>query len=287
MTQKNYTVAVLLILLLNCPLFPATVHGQAIVGNVYITIADGAEVFSMDANGQKGGTRFRVPINTKFSISGFDSNNNLIISFWRYKAPDAERKTTGAPALLTRTNVQSYPADTLLIGRWANYKLFIMDLKTFNQSCKSFFGKRNDFNWGVMTLPIKVRFGDGENNYPDFEENLNLGFTFGWRHQFQGKVEHASNVLGGFGIARVRADSISVRSGFEAPSSNTATAVMINAGFLYQHEAFQVGIFLGMDFIPGKLGRYWRHQGAPWIGLAVGVSLFSRNTTQGGTGENK
>ena len=73
----------------------------------------------------------------------------------------------------------------------------------------------------------------------------------------------------------------------KAYDGKTSLALSLHGGFLYQFETFQVGLFVGADFVPGTIGRNWMHQGRPWVGLAIGVSLFSKNSVDGtGSGNN-
>ena len=62
---------------------------------------------------------------------------------------------------------------------------------------------------------------------------------------------------------------------------------MFSLGMLYQYETFQVGVFTGVDVIPGELGRNWKHQGRPWIGFALGVSLFTKTNPGSDSGKNR
>ena len=147
--------------------------------------------------------------------------------------------------------------DLEYIGPWSNYLQFKMELKDLNNKTMEYFGYSRSFTYGVMTLPVKVRFGNGDNRFFNFEENLNLGFTFGYRYQPSSRVEQAHNLLGGFGISRVKIDSTGFSEEIDL-SDDTAAALMINVGYLYQHKTFQVGLFLGSDFIPSTTGKAWR-----------------------------
>jgi hypothetical protein len=255
---------------------------STITGNSFITTIDNLVVYGVKSDGKVDKTKtFKIPKGTKFNANGFDEDNNVKITFWDYSV-----KTKPAKSSLAIGYSFDYSSGKEYIGSWANEKDFIIDLKVFNLGAKPYYGKRNDFTWGVMTLPIKARLGDKKEKFFDVEENLNLGFTFGLRHQIQSKKEQALNYLVGISIARVRTDSISLKNNFTAPQSSIAPALMISGGILYQYETFQVGIFLGVDNVMGELGRNWKFQGKPWLGFAIGVSLFSRNGTQSGTGSN-
>lgn len=279
------------------------VLGQAIVGNSYVTITDAVAVYGVGSDGDIDiSHNFKIPLGTKFLVTGFDAKNNIKITFWRF-SPDIstnsllrhQNDTSGREvrreiiikkSVLKKEEARQYVDELEYIGPWANFKEFALPVTTFNGTCKLYYGKKNDFTWGVMTLPIKVRFGNNEDRFFNFEEKLNLGFNFGIRHQIQGRVEQSLNYLIGVGVTSVKTDSISLKNKIK-PSSTSSTALSFNIGVLYQYETFQIGLFLGSDFIPEALGKDWRYQGKPWVGIAVGVSLYSRNVTQGGTTENK
>jgi len=271
-------------------------YGQAIVGNSYVTIADAITVYGIKGDGSIDSLHnYKVGIGAKFSVNGFDKNNNIKLIFWKYPSKPALRndssRTTTKEIIdtfytLKKRDARAYNDTLENISAWANFKEFVLPLSIFNSACKLYYGRKYEFNWGVMSLPIKVRFGNQGDKYFDFDEKLNLGFVFGLRNQIPSKIEQSVNYLLGVGITSVKTDSLSLRSG-KNPSNPTGTALSVNGGILYQYESFQVGLFLGMDFIPGTVGRDWKNQGKPWLGIAVGVSLFSRNTTQGGTGTNK
>lgn len=254
---------------------------ETITGNAFITTLDNMVVYGI-SQGKIDRTKvFKISKGTKFNVNGFDEDNNIRVTFWRYSAPQSLEKSAMPPGYST-----TYTNSREFISSWANHKEFVMELKVFNLGCKIYYGSRKDFSWGVMTLPIKARLGDGGDRFFDVEENLNLGFTFGLRQQLQGRKQQALNFLLGISIARVRTDSISLKNNFPAPQSSVSSALMFSAGTLFQHENFQVGFFTGIDNIMGALGRNWKFQGKPWIGFAIGVSLFSNNVTQAGDQNN-
>ncbi|MDF2188017.1 hypothetical protein [Paraflavitalea sp. CAU 1676] len=266
-------------------------RSQTIVGKIYVTFSDQITVFGLNGEGNLDqGKDYAVKKGTKFSVVGFDSQNNVLITFWRYYRYDAT-DTKGKTKLYTKADTftkQSlayYPPDSAFIGVWANFKRFAISPRVLNSACKEYFGGKKEFTWGVMTLPIKARLGNGGDNFFDFEERLNLGFVFGRKKQLEGYASRANNWLLGFGITSVKTDSLSLKE-VQYYEGKTALALSLHGGYLYQFDAFQVGAFLGVDFVPGKVGRTWKNQGRPWIGLAIGVALFSK-TTDGGTGDNE
>lgn len=261
-------------------------YTQTIVGKIFVTSSDQIAVFGLDQEGKLDTTkRFAVKKSTKFSIVGFDADNNILITFWRYYSKDSTGKTIYTrTSTMTKAELNSYPEEKAFIGSWANFKRFAIKPTVLNSSCKEYYGTQTEFTWGVMTLPIKARMGNGDDKFFDFEERLNLGFVFGLKQQLKGYSPQALNYLAGFGITSVKTDSITLKD-VKLYEGKSALALSIHAGSLYQFDNFQVGLFIGADFVPGKVGRTWKYQGKPWIGLAIGVSLFSKNL-DGGSGNN-
>jgi len=269
-------------------------YGQAAIGKMYTIVPDFINVYGVDKDNKIDSTHaFRASSNTKFTVTGYDKNNNIKITFWRYPAKPSHSdslskssKRSGYRSDVTFANVYKFDSDKVYIDRWANYLEFAISPTTFNSSCIPYFGGKEEFTWGIMTLPIKVRFGNNNDRFFNYEEKLNLGFVFGKRYQLQGKIEQSINILAGFGVTNVRIDSLSQKSG-KVPEASSSAAFSFNMGCLYQYDNFQIGLFLGQDRVSGQLGRDWRYQGKTWIGLAVGLSLYSRNSSQGGEGSNE
>ncbi len=235
-------------------------------------------VYEITAAGLKDITHPHTVVKgTKFTVNEIVTGNDLKITFWNF-GPEVKALPVGF--------AKNYAAPEDNIDAWADQKNFIIELNTFTTATRIYYGKNNEFSWGVMTLPIKARFGNKKDHFFDFEENLNLGFTAGLKHQIEGSHESWINYLGGVSITRVRTDSISLKNHFAVPEAKVSSALMFSAGFLYQYESFQVGIFTGIDVIPGEIGRNWKHQAKPWVGFALGVSLFTKNTAGTATGKN-
>jgi hypothetical protein len=265
-------------------------QSQSLVGKVYVVYSDQISVFGLNASGILDSTlKFTAKGGTKFSVVGFDDKNNILVTFWRYGKwdPAAGKYRYTRSDTIKKSYFLHYNDSLEFIGNWANYKRFAINPRILNSSCKEYFGPKKEFTWGVMTLPIKARFGNNGKKLFDFEERLNLGFVFGLKKQLKGYSQHSLNYLAGFGISSARTDSLSMKD-LSAYDGRTSLALSLHAGFLYQFEMFQVGLFIGADFVPGTVGRGWMHQGKPWVGLAIGVSLFSKNSVDGAEeGANK
>lgn len=174
----------------------------------------------------------------------------------------------------------------------ANGKHFLIDLEDLDGKCGPYNGNGNEFTWGAVTIPIKMRFGDGNNRYFSFEPAANLGLFAGYRRQIRGAKVQAINLLFGTSIGSVtlRTEDFFLSSGAERDTTGqyTGTALGLSAsiGLVYQIESFQIGLFTGSDFLPSKVGTYWRHQGIPWFGVGIGFGLFSKDKSDGSAKNN-
>ena len=277
-----------LICLITALMFFTSGFTQSIVGKIYVTASDELTVYGVDSNGNLDSTkRYTASNGTKFSVIGFDANNNVKITFWRFPFYNEATKKWEYThrRSIKRESFYTYSTDQEFIGSWANYLQFAIPPSVLNSSCKEYFGAKKEFTWGVMTLPIKARFGNGKNKYFDFEERLNLGFVFGLKNQLKGYIPQSINYLAGFGIVNARTDSLSLKD-VQYYDGKNSLALSFHIGVLYQIETFQVGLFTGFDFVPTHVGRVWMHQGKPWLGLAIGVSLFSKNSQDGESEKN-
>lgn len=282
------------IILIFLVLLTSKVYSQEIVGKSYMTIVDNINVESVDDNTKN----YKVPKGTKFSVDAIDGEYALI-TFWNFpkQTVDSQQKKKDGSGIITAEDMNTLlEKDKLMlteediinklnleysyIGNWANYLQFKMKLEYLNDKTIEYHSASNNFTYGVMTLPIKVRFGNGNDRFFNFEENLNLGFTFGYQRQIASRVRQSYNILGGVGISRVTFNEDTMPN--TAVAEETAAALMLNIGCLYQYETFQVGAFFGTDLIQGSVGKSWAFQGKPWLGIAIGVSLFTNDKDKKG-----
>jgi hypothetical protein len=290
--MKSSILVFFVLCFLTCDLFSQAL--TPLIGSAYITNVGHSMVYGVSAGDTKdSGHTFFVGQNTKFTVVRFSKDNDMVIVFWDY--PNDTEGSKGSSAL---NFAKEYDVKQSSISSWANKKEFIMELKTFNAVCSIYYGKKVDFTWGAMTLPLKIRFGNGTDRDFNVEENLNLGFAIGLKKQLASRHLQSLNYLVFCSMGRVQADSASFKiytpAGsntpvpYPAPSSNVASALSTGLGCVYQNEgSFQVGLFIGADYITGNIGGYWKYQGKPWLGVALGISLFTQSKVQSGaTGNN-
>jgi hypothetical protein len=302
--KKNSLLVVLLILI---KLFISTTHvfGQTEVTNKwYVTTVD-LTVSSYDTLNKDALRTYRVRPGTKFTVINVSPNNNYEIIFGYYgkksgavnnernqlesliAEPPVQNKIQSIGAL-KKADITTYSTDSAFISAWANYKTFYISPKDLSNKCLVYYTKDVDFTYGALTLPLKIRFGDGKNIYSQYEENLNLGLTFGLKFTVPSTKEQSINALVLAGVTTVTLDSVNLKTPSYYDPKNTSTkAVTFGLGAVYQYSNFQIGIFTGIDHISGQLGREWRQQDRPWLGIGIGLALFNNtSTTKGSTPTN-
>lgn len=139
---------------------------------------------------------------------------------------------------------------------------------------------RHTFTLGVVTLPIKMRFGgkNGEGQQlRDFTFNgdINLGLSAGYKYTRGGKYSH--NLLTGIALTSVPV-SAATTNNLIADETNLA-AITWHLGWLFSVDNFQFGAFTGIDFLGGEAGRQWSYRNQPWLGIGIGYSIFQPKKT--------
>lgn len=161
---------------------------------------------------------------------------------------------------------------------------FILPLTDFNKSIMKF--AKAPFAVGVLVIPIKMRFGNGDQDiaenrrYFTFESAVSVGLSIGINIKLDSSKFTAKNhlaILTGVSLSSVPVDSFTTK-GYLSSSTNSAS-ITWHVGVLYQVDNFQIGLFAGMDFLAGELGRQWKYRNKPWFGLGLGYSMFKAKRT--------
>lgn len=91
---------------------------------------------------------------------------------------------------------------------------FLIPLSDFDNVCKKA-TSRHSFTVGIPTIPAKLRFGNGgtgeDPRYFNFEGNLSLGLSGGYKYSFGVNRKFAFIGLIGFSIASVDVDSLTTK----------------------------------------------------------------------------
>ncbi len=177
------------------------------------------------------------------------------------------------------------------LDSWANDKLFFISAADFAPNTATVYPASNNFTWGFLTLPLKVRFDNNRHGIFDFEQNLNFGLTLGAKHQFVSHENVSLNYLFGVSVVNAPLNDASPATpeipatattpeipAKAASPATTAPALSFSFGSMFQYDKFQIGLFIGKDFV-GDNAYKFAYQGKPWIGIAIGVSLFGEGQT--------
>lgn len=267
-------------------------QGTNLIGQSYVTKASVLVKVYDPIKKEVKDLSFMLNDDIKFYIYDI-ADNGYIISIWDFKADTAklnfykslDGKKVGdnlnaqsdkyykmSKAQLgientSNTDILSKFKDLAYVDLWANNTQFFISLKDFNNKCEFIYPHKRGFTWGFLTLPIKARFGNKKAPFT-FEEKINFGISAGIKWQHVNTVYSASNLLGGISAGAVKLDK-----------DNSASAISLSAGYMYQYDKFQIGVFTGLDFIDKSRGADWAYQGKPWLGFAIGFSLFGESKT--------
>ncbi len=164
-------------------------------------------------------------------------------------------------------------------------KYFVLTSLQKQQYTQSLRGDIQDIGFvsSAITIPIKIRFGDGSDGtdimdengnrrrFSDFEGNVNVGVAAGLRIKASKSGTDFFNFLGGISIGASKINSDTA----EVATETNASILTPFLGVLYEYNDFELGIFYGWDHISGSVGRTWVYQGKPWLGVGLGYKVFA------------
>ncbi len=137
----------------------------------------------------------------------------------------------------------------------------------------------SSFSIKALSVPLKVRIGSDQY---EFSSDANLG-AFGGFSWGKTKITHMEHV----GKAEKEImRTVGILIGTESlefsfrdvnnENVDVETAVIsVGAGFIYSYQKFTAGLTGGLDYALGENSSEWDYHGRPWIGIAIGYSLFS------------
>ncbi|GGC91905.1 hypothetical protein GCM10011508_18880 [Flavobacterium lutivivi] len=145
----------------------------------------------------------------------------------------------------------------------------------------------NEFTVSGLIIPLKYRFRDESKNIAEefsvsANANLFVGFSMGkTSFHYREKVDNLSNTwkftFGGF----LGASSIKLNAGNTSASTNPLTseqtkgAATFGLGIGFTLNKINLGSFMGMDYAFGDDASKWNYNKKPWLGVAIGYSLFN------------
>jgi len=235
-----------------------------ITGHNYVVKVD-VPVKEFDMENEQSSDFFIAKSNTKFTTIEVISDE-VLIKFWDY-----EGEQQLSPRKLNDSLSRTY---SFINAATSKNKYFVMQLKDFDTKIEPINGRSSSFTWGVTIIPIKLRFGNGEKRLFQYSESFSLGINAGYEYAFTSRRKESVSFLLGVAVSSVPVDP---KDNIILEKSTTVGAFTPSIGIVYSYEQFQVGIFSGIDYLSGELGKNWMYRNKPWLGLGLGFSIFQKN----------
>ena len=139
--------------------------------------------------------------------------------------------------------------------------------------------KFNHFSIKAITIPLKVRFG---RNDVEFSTDANLGVFGGYSwgtSKFTRKKEIGNTEVEQKNTLGILLGTEQLAFDFVDDSQRTleesSALISTGLGFVHSYQNFTVGLTGGFDFALGENKNNWDYHARPWLGLAIGYSIFS------------
>lgn len=141
----------------------------------------------------------------------------------------------------------------------------------------------------TLTIPLKYRFrNEDEGRSEEFGSSVNLNLAFGLSvgktsFHHRKKVGNVSNtwkltasVLAGASTVTLNANNTSLDSTpLVGDQQLTKGLGSLAGGISYSFNKINLGAFYGWDYSIGDDAKKWNYNKKPWLGLAIGYSLFN------------
>jgi len=152
--------------------------------------------------------------------------------------------------------------------------------------------KLNFTEWtlSALTIPIKYRLknddkGISEEFNTSFNVNIFVGRTFFGKTSFfhRNKVGNISNTLKWTGGLFFGSSTIKLNNSNTSNATNpipvgieyTEGIVSLGIGLTFAYNKINLGAFYGWDYSIGENSDKWNYNNNPWVGIAIGYSLFN------------
>lgn len=218
----------------------------------------------------------------------------------------AEEKVTVTPAFLEKLTIDVVSPVTTTPSTWG-YVKFDEDKVWVNPHLVNGASSLHYYNlsnrhtislWTVdlaisaLTMPVKYRFKGKRDNGKSFSEdfagtvNVNVfaGPSIGkTSFHYRDKVGNASNtwkltgglIVGGSTVTLNKSNTTSDDAPITDATEITKGLLSLGVGLAYSYNKATIGAFLGRDYSVGKDANRWDYNRKPWLGLAIGYSIFS------------
>jgi hypothetical protein len=200
-------------------------------------------------------------------------NENVDSVFLKFKPISFEPKNLKYKEDDKIQNDISNPDYTNFVNQGNNDKLFFLLKKKYN----SYSYRYTAFTTGTLILPIKIRFRVDSfpvQASPDVSIGPFIGYQWVKKDFHSEKENMRSHTISGFAAPGMIALNSS-NSTDTLIKNSTNFGLSVGFGYLYEINKFQMGLFVGYDFIFGDPAKTWiyqpgRNSNKPWISVAIG-----------------
>ncbi len=233
-----------------------------------------------DADGSNTRDPQIVPRGTYFSITSVTPSGYVItINLFKYKKGMTNDQRAVVLKNRKNFNYDSFPQNS-------GDSLGVPYLSDGTDNRKRFFISNTDFttfavekpefislDYGTLIEPFKFR-----SNPSIFTTNLSLGAIIGFQKSFPRGSNYNYGLYAGLSLSSITLDSFSTKGTVLVNSDRPALTPSIN--FLIGYKSINVTVGIGWDIInqTSPIEKSWVYQGKPWIGLGIGLKLFTPNS---------
>jgi len=139
-------------------------------------------------------------------------------------------------------------------------------------------------DWGILSLPIKLRFGfnDEGTHIPfDISKDISvapyLGYSFYNRKKYERQKFNSLSVsVGAFaGPGFVTIHKTNSKNSEFGDDPLEVLSFTTGIGVVGAVNTFQMGLFLGADWVGRNDNLQWQYQGKPWLSLSIGYKFLN------------
>lgn len=230
-----------------------------------------------------GGTSLIILKGALFTVEKILPNGNLVIHINLYTLP---KRDSAKYAIAVRNralyNFKTDPklGPSSLVTENDNVKFFLLSPAVMVSSTSEYtITPIWDITFGTFTTPFKFRMSPFL-----FTTNLNLGTSLCFQKPFA--TNFSWGIIGGLSLSSIILDSFSTKGTVMTSSERPAITPSLHGMIGYKMINLVAGF--GWDFInkTSTIEQSWIYQGKMWIGIGIGVNLFTANNNTPATTSN-
>lgn len=271
----------LTLLTLSCMITMNNAWSQSKIGTSY-RLKSTIQLDQCDWDGTITNENAQIPDKSIFTVVNQLESGDLVIKFWNWGGKETKQALLATTPITSTLKVNTVPdasSEAIPLIKYMesyNYyydsawyvRYFLISSGDLDLFCDEY-QRGLEATLGAVTLPFRYRTGTKE-----FSKDVSLsgmgGGSFAFNNNFR------TSFLIGVGLSDVTIDSTNTE-GKQIESIN-ASALTLSMGIVFQFKAVQAGIFVGVDNLSDSNKYNWNGHGKPWIGIGIGLSIYSESS---------